>query len=177
MMPGEVRSFRRGPAFRVLRAWVLMSLALHLAWEIAQLPFYTLWREGTPTFIAWAVVHCTVGDGLIAVGTYLAAAASARSVYWPWLAPGRGLAVLWASGLAWTAFSEWRHVFKLGSWAYADTMPTIAGIGLVPLVQWVVVPGLALWCLRECSSGPQGSNESARGIGNEGHAADRYGRR
>lgn len=177
MMPGEVRSFWRGPAFRVLRAWVLMSLALHLAWEIAQLPFYTLWREGTPTFIAWAVVHCTAGDGLIAVGTYLAAAASARSVYWPWLAPGRGLAVLWASGLAWTAFSEWRHVFKLGSWAYADTMPTIAGIGLVPLVQWVVVPGLALWCLRECSSGPQVSDESTREIGNGGHVADKYGGR
>jgi hypothetical protein len=28
-------------------------------------------------------------------------------------------------------------------------MPTLAGIGLAPLAQWVVVPGLALWCLRE----------------------------
>lgn len=164
MIASEVRSFWRGPAFRVLRDWVLMSLVLHLAWEIVQLPFYTLWRESTPTFIAWAVVHCTVGDGLIAVGTYLAAAASARTVYWPWVLPGRGLAVLWASGLAWTAFSEWRHVFKLGSWAYAEIMPTIAGIGLAPLAQWVLVPGLALWCLRECSSSPlarDGSTQAA----------------
>lgn len=155
MTPSPVQPFWRGPAFRVLCTWTLMSLALHLAWEIAQLPFYTLWREGTPFLIAWAVVHCTVGDGLIAMGTYLAAAASARSIHWPWVALRIGLAVLWASGLAWTVFSEWRHVYKLGSWAYADTMPTLAGIGLAPLVQWVIVPGLALWCLRECGFGQQ----------------------
>jgi hypothetical protein len=28
-------------------------------------------------------------------------------------------------------------------------MPTLAGIGLAPLAQWVIAPGLALWCLRE----------------------------
>ena len=31
----------------------------------------------------------------------------------------------------------------------SDALPTLAGIGLAPLAQWVVVPGLALWCLRE----------------------------
>lgn len=134
---------------RALGAWLFVSVVLHLAWEIAQLPFYTLWREASPAFIAWAVVHCTAGDGLIALGTYVAASASLRCVDWPWESPGRGLAVLWASGLAWTAFSEWRHVYDLGSWAYAEAMPTFAGIGLAPLAQWVVVPALALWCLRE----------------------------
>lgn len=173
MKPSEVRSFWNGPVFRVLGTWTLMSLALHLAWEIAQLPFYTLWREGSPMFIAWAVAHCTVGDGLIALGTYLVAARSARSVYWPWAAQKRGLAVLWASGLAWTAFSEWRHVFKLGSWAYADAMPTIAGIGLAPLAQWVVVPGLALWCLRECLPNPLARAGFTRGIPDEGRVADK----
>lgn len=152
MIQTNAGTFAGRSAFRVLGAWVLASLLLHLAWELAQLPLYTLWREAPLAFIAWAVVHCTAGDGLIALGTYLAAAFAARSIDWPWVAPRRGLAVLWASGLAWTVFSEWRHVFKLGSWAYVETMPTVAGIGLAPLAQWVIVPGLALWCLREWDS-------------------------
>ena len=41
--------------------------ALNLLWEIAQLPLYTIWDEGTPSFIAYAVVHCTLGD--VAIGT------------------------------------------------------------------------------------------------------------
>lgn len=142
-----------GRTLRVLGAWLLASLVLHLTWEIAQLPLYTLWHEESPAYIAWAVVHCTAGDGLIALGTYAVASAAVGSVAWPWESPGRGLAVLWASGLAWTAFSEWRHVQNLGSWAYAESMPTLAGIGLAPLAQWVIVPGLALWCLREWHPG------------------------
>lgn len=157
VIQSRVGTIKGSAAFRVLGAWVLASLVLHLAWELAQLPFYTVWREASPAVIAWAVVHCTAGDGLIALGTYLAAACAARSIDWPWAAPGRGLAALWASGLAWTVFSEWRHVFKLGSWAYVETMPTVAGIGVAPLLQWVVVPGLALWCLREWDPRPSRS--------------------
>ncbi|NMG14867.1 hypothetical protein [Aromatoleum bremense] len=82
-----------------------------------------------------ASVHCTAGDGQIALGTYVAASTSVRFVDWPWASPGRGLAVLGASGLAWTAFSERRHIYDLGSWAYAGSMPTLAGIGLAQLAQ------------------------------------------
>lgn len=158
-----MRSMRTVPGrtLRVLGAWLLVSLLLHLTWEIAQLPLYTLWHEETPAYIAWAVIHCTAGDGLIALGTYAVASATVRSIAWPWESPGRGLAVLWASGLAWTALSEWRHVQNLGSWAYAESMLTLAGIGLAPLAQWVIVPGLALWSLREWHPGRRsiGPNE------------------
>lgn len=158
---GNKRMMARAPALRMLGAWVLISLALHLAWELAQMPLYTLWYEQRPAYIAWAVIHCTAGDGVIALGTYVAAGVLARSLAWPWSAPRRGLAVLWASGVAWTAFSEWRHVYRLESWAYAESMPTVAGIGLAPLAQWVIVPGLALWCLREWYPGrPHDSEEN-----------------
>lgn len=173
MIPNGLWGLWRQPGFRVLGAWLLLSLVLHLAWEIAQLPLYTLWRESTPAFIAWAVVHCTAGDGLIALGTYLTAAVAARSVDWPWVAPVRGLVVLWASGLAWTAFSEWWNVSTLGSWAYAEGMPTIGGIGLAPLAQWVVVQGLALWCLRESTSRPQERGTATQVTGDGGHATGR----
>lgn len=138
-----------GGAIRVLGAWLLVSVGLHLVWEVGHVPFYTLWDEAGPAYIAWAVVHCTAGDGLIALGTYALASAASGTVMWPWRVMARGLVVLWASGLTWTAVSEWRHVQVLGSWAYAEAMPTVAGIGLTPLAQWVVVPALALWGLRK----------------------------
>lgn len=149
MSPAGVRGAANASALGLFSVWLLASLVLHLAWEIAQLPLYTLWHEERAAYIARAVAHCTAGDGLIALGTYAMASFSMRSVRWPWESPGRGLAVLWASGLIWTTFSEWRHVQVLGSWTYAESMPTLAGIGLAPLAQWVIVPGLAFWCLRK----------------------------
>ena len=51
-------------------------------------------------------------------------------------------------GLAYTGFSEWLNVSVRESWAYSEWMPVIpitGGIGLSPLLQWVVVPSLAFW--------------------------------
>lgn len=55
--------------YRDRRAWRLLALrflpwfaGLSLAWEIAQLPLYTLWTEATPGYIAFSVAHCTLGS-------------------------------------------------------------------------------------------------------------------
>jgi hypothetical protein len=34
---------------------------------------------------------------------------------------------------------------NLDRWTYAQAMPTILGIGVAPLVQWVVLPPLIVW--------------------------------
>lgn len=144
----KLRFSRLRSSLFVFGAWTLLSLALHLVWEVAQLPLFTLWREATLTAIAWAVVHCTAGDGVIALGTFALASAWSGRVGWPWHSPIRGLPILLLSGVAYTVFSEWRNVYRLGWWAYAEQMPTIFGIGVSPLAQWVVVPVIALWILR-----------------------------
>jgi hypothetical protein len=58
--------------YRDPEAWWLIACAylpwlggLNLAWEIAQLPLYTIWTEAPPAGIAFAVAHCTAGDLLI----------------------------------------------------------------------------------------------------------------
>jgi hypothetical protein len=50
-----------------------------------------------------------------------------------------------ALGAAYTIFSEWLNVEIRRSWSYAAAMPVIPwlGTGLAPLLQWLVVPGLA----------------------------------
>ena len=53
------------PWLVTLRWYLPLALAANLAWEAAQLPLYTLWREGSAGEIAAAVLHCTLGDGLI----------------------------------------------------------------------------------------------------------------
>jgi hypothetical protein len=49
------------------RAYLLTVAAADLLWEAAHLPLYTLWQTGTPGEMLFAVVHCTLGDLLIAL--------------------------------------------------------------------------------------------------------------
>jgi hypothetical protein len=144
------------PWYRDRVAWRWIGLrflpwfaALSLAWEIAQLPLYTIWTEASSAYIAFAVVHCTLGDLLIGSAALLLALLLAREpgiARWRW----RRLALLVVPfGVAYTAFSEWLNTAVLGNWAYAASMPTIAlagaDIGLSPLLQWVLLPPLALY--------------------------------
>lgn len=94
------------------------------------------------------LLHCTRGDGLIAAGTYLAAALALRRHDWPGSAPWIGGALAIAAGIGYTAVSEWVNVHIAGGWAYREAMPLVAGIGVTPLLQWVAVPALTLAILR-----------------------------
>ncbi len=122
---------------------------LNLVWETAQLPLYTLWREASAGTIAFSVAHCTAGDIAIGVAALLMVLILGREralSQWRW----RRIA-LWTAlaGAAYTVFSEWNNTAILGSWAYSELMPTlkVAGIdiGWSPLLQWLVLPPLALF--------------------------------
>ena len=124
--------------------WAVLALVLHLVWEIGQLPFYTLWEETNAWRIALYVTHCVLGDVMIATLAYLAVALAWRQADWPRLRPWTGGIMLVALGLGYTVFSEWYNVYRAGAWAYAETMPRLLGIGLTPLLQWLVVPSAML---------------------------------
>ena len=128
--------------------WVALLLALNLVWEFAQLPLYafapgTAWQE-----VGLYVAHCSLGDGGIALGSYIVASVVTRCPDWPLRRPLAGLGIVVVVALGYTVWAEWRNVYVLGNWAYADTMPTVGGIGLSPLIQWIALPGVALLCLR-----------------------------
>ena len=126
--------------------------ALNLLWEIAHLPLYTLWNEGSPAFVAFAVIHCTLGD--IAIGTLALLVAliatRARTVdTWRWRLVALFLVI---PAVGYTALSEWINTIARGSWAYSALMPVVNlggfEIGLSPLFQWIVVPSAAFWWAR-----------------------------
>ena len=68
---------------QALRRYLGVSIVANLVWEILQLPLYTLWATGTRKQQAFAVVHCTVGDAMIAGLSLLVALALFARTTWP----------------------------------------------------------------------------------------------
>ena len=134
-----------------IRRYLVAASLGNLLWEAAQLPLYTLWRTGTPATIAAAVLHCTAGDILVAAVTLVAALVVCGSSTWP--RPGFAPVALAATslGIGYTIYSEYMNTVVRQSWAYAEAMPRLPGIGtgLAPFMQWLVVPPVALvWAYR-----------------------------
>lgn len=134
----------------MLRRYLLFVAAANLAWEIAQLPLYTLWQEGSFGELAFAVVHCTAGDLLIATTSLVLALLLFAERRWPERAFPQVAAAAVAFGVGYTVFSEWLNTEIRGSWTYADWMPVlpVLGTGLSPLTQWLVIPMAAFWWAR-----------------------------
>ncbi len=135
----------------VLRRYLVASLLLHLAWEILQLPLYTIWHEPLSKR-AFAALHCTLGDLMIAGLSLLAALAIAGKPEWPRVGARTVWLLLLVIGAGYTVYSEWLNVSVRGSWAYSPLMPTLPliGTGLAPLLQWLIVPNAALVIATGC---------------------------
>ena len=133
---------------RLLLSGLLLTLLAHYGWEMAQARFFanfsglSVLRHALPCFLA------SLGDVAIAALAYGAAALTFRRPFWAlernWLSP----ALLWiAIGMIVTVRVE-RLAVTNGWWDYEPTMITIFGIGLAPLLQWLLIPTLTLVTLR-----------------------------
>lgn len=145
---GNALWFRSRTAWRfVLARFVPLLAAGNLVWEIVQLPFYTLWVEGTPRLRAFAVAHCTIGDVMIGTAALLVSIMLFGRRGWPRFGHGRVMATATFGGIAYTVFSEWMNTQVTMGWQYAGSMLQVPplGTGFAPLLQWVVVPPLAYW--------------------------------
>ena len=125
-----------------LRRFTLFTLLGHLLWEVAHIPLYTIWVEGTWGEIVFAVVHCTGGDLLIAMSSLLLALFFFGTGAWPQARIYPVFGAMLAIGLGYTIFSEWLNIEVREAWAYRDIMPVIPFIdaGLTPMLQWLIVP-------------------------------------
>lgn len=131
----------------VLRRYLLAMALGNLAWEFAHMPLYTLWETGTAGEIAFAALHCTGGDILIATCALVAALLLFASGQWPERGYLRVAAAALTFGIAYTVISEWLNIGMRQAWAYRDLMPVlpVIGVGLSPITQWIVLPSLAFW--------------------------------
>ena len=140
-----------------LRIYLAFTMGLHVIWEVAQLPLYTIWNTASPQGIAFAVFHCTVGDMMIATLSLILALVCFGSPTWP---RARFIPVMGATlaiGIGYTIYSEYLNTVVRKAWAYSELMPTLPslGTGLSPLLQWVVVPVIGFAVMRRWVRRPQ----------------------
>lgn len=139
---------RSGIALTHWIAWWLSVAALHFVWEMTQ----GAWYEGMNELpFARALALCsraTVGDVIITAIAFMAAAALTRSRQWPFGEKAvSGSAAFLATGLAITIAYE-IYALSTGRWTYGHRMPLILGLGLLPLLQWILLPPIEIALLR-----------------------------
>ena len=138
----------------------------NLVWEFAQLPLYTIWQTSAPGALVFAVLHCTGGDILIALTSLMLALALVGNVAWPDCHFRRVAALTMVFGVSYTIFSEWLNITVRQTWAYTDSMPVVPGlgVGLLPILQWLVIPLAAMRLARRWSRSAAGVDGSASRI-------------
>lgn len=140
-------------AVRIVRGarWGLFGASvgvLHFAWEMSQASFFSS-MKGLPAWSATRLCfRATLGDVAITAVAFLAAALLEESPLWPLhLTTRRGWLAFLLVGLTFTiAIEIWATQHQ--RWIYDATMPTLFGIGLLPIAQWVVVPVLEIIVFR-----------------------------
>ena len=143
-----MRALARNPECNV----AVFALLLNFPWEILQAPLFAGMGD-TP--YAEAIKGCsqaTLGDAVIVLLAYWSVSVVARSRHWILAPSGRQLALFIAIGVSIAAVIEWLATrgHWVGSWTYSKEMPVLPGlgIGLSPLLQWLVLPLLVAWFVR-----------------------------
>lgn len=139
--------------------WSALAFVLNLTWEIAHVRLYTIWGEADGPGIAWAVLHCSLGDVVIALTMFALAGLVLWCGDWPASRPWAGGAIVVTGAMAYTVWSEWHNVYRADSWSYAASMPLVFGIGLSPLLQWLILPPLIVGAYRAAIRTPDTSSK------------------
>ncbi len=139
----------RPPVWQPWLAIALFAFLSHFAWEIFQTPFYASMAEASHWAAVLRCTRATAGDVVIAELAYVSGALVARDRLWLGLARRTvPFAACLGLGLAVTIALEWWNVYVRGSWAYSTAMPVFLGIGVSPLLQWILLPPVTLWLAR-----------------------------
>ena len=119
----------------------IVAVLLNYLWELAQAPLY-VGMERYNTAVFWHCFVASLGDGIMT----LIIATTGRVILrrWDWFEqPGAsGYLVMLATGLVLAVFVEAVALQLLGRWQYTVTMPTVLGIGVVPIAQMLLLPPL-----------------------------------
>ncbi len=154
-MPEQLSPRIRGltylPEFNV----VIFAFLLNFPWEFLQVPFY----GGMPSAEHWQGVkscaQATIGDAVIMLVAYWCVAGFAGR-YWLLQPKLVHIGSLVAVGVGITVLIEKLAVSGswVQGWSYSERMLMAFGVGITPVLQWIVLPPLTIWfCKRQLGPG------------------------
>ena len=123
-------------------------LAIHgyliaFLWEMLQMPYYAMSHLS-----AWeTTINCSLaslGDAGIMVFAYFVASWAVNDRYWLSSRNRKPVIAFLVTGLVITLVVEYFATRPMWGWISSAKMPTVFGIGMVPIVMWIVVPLIAL---------------------------------
>jgi hypothetical protein len=138
------------PWLEILRRYLLFIAIGNILWEFVQLPGFADWSEAGWSWVVFIAVLGTAGDILIAATCLVLVLVAIGDESWPLRRSSywRVAALATLAGIAYTTYSEWRHAVVLRHWTYSALMPVVPGlgVGLLPLLQWLLIPPVAFFC-------------------------------
>ena len=63
--------------------WSALVFVLNLMWEIVHVRLYTIWAEADGMSVTWALLHCSLGDVVIALAMFAVAGIVLGRADWP----------------------------------------------------------------------------------------------
>ena len=146
---GETSAVKRAldlPEFNV----AIFAFFLNFVWEFWQIGWFADIASASHLDGVKICTAATFGDVGIALVAFWVTSISEKSRSWVRKPTKRNVMGFAFVGIVVTVLFEWLATGVLDRWAYAESMPTlpVLGTGLLPLMQWIVIPPLVLWFVR-----------------------------
>ena len=128
----------------------LFSFLLNFVWETQQMRFFDVPLEFTIVDAINGCTQATLGDAGISLAAFWAVASVVKSRQWMSRPTWRQVGGFILVGVLITIVFEALATGPLNRWVYGDDMVTlpVLGTGLLPLLQWIVVPSLVVWFVK-----------------------------
>ena len=129
---------------------VVFAVLLNFPWEFLQVPFY----KGLASAPHWeetkSCAQAALGDAGVTLVAYWLVAIAVRSRQWILASGLRTVMSFIGADVVLNFGIEKLATGRLERWAYADSMPIVPflGIGLLPLLQWVLLTLAVCWFVR-----------------------------
>ncbi len=136
----------------------------HFIWEMLQVPWFSGMMEASHGAVVWLCTRATGGDVLILLAGFWLASIVRGHRRWLLRGERKPAVIVIVTGVVVTVALEWLATGPLDRWSYAGSMPVVPliGVGLAPLLQWLLLPPLILWLARRHMLGAATIRSSAR---------------
>ncbi len=114
------------------------------------MPLYEVSADASFISASLACIQASLGDAIMLLISYWVLSAFLHTREWIFQINPVRLGLFLIPGIAMTIVFELLAIGPLQRWTYGDLMPLlpIIKIGIVPIAQWIVLPPIALWLVR-----------------------------